>query len=99
MPVEPEDMAEARQLLAMGQIVINQKHGMVERLQSQLAEAQADILALAAEIDRLRNVQASQNAAWAGEVERLNAHLSPPFWDHFRGSTGAAIPRQTKDNQ
>ena len=99
MPVEPEDMAEARQLLAMGQIVINQKHGMVERLQSQLAEAQADILALAAEIDRLRNVQASQNAAWAGEVERLNAHLSPPFGDHFRGSTGASIPRQTKDNQ
>ena len=65
----------------------------------ELQQARADILVLAAEIDRLRNVQASQNAAWAGEVERLNAHLSPPFGDHFRGSTGAAIPRQTKDNQ
>lgn len=64
----------------------------------QLQEARADILVLAAEIDRLRNVQATQNAAWAGEVERLNAHLSPPG-DQFRGSTGAAIPRQTKDNQ
>ena len=49
-----------------------------------------------AEIDRLREVRETERAAWAGEVERLNAHLSPPFEDQFRSSTGAAMPRGTK---